>query len=134
LLTAGFFIICLYMFCHWRSSYQEGVGIPLTGLTLPHLCASPKPGPGFPMSYVMIFSIFIIYNLMFFWLFQLDGSQFYLRRKPEYPEITIDLWQVTDRNQWSQYIIQSFYKAHKNPIGCHKKLCFIINIIRTYPV
>jgi hypothetical protein len=46
--------------------YQEGVGIPLTGLALPHLCACPKPGPGFPMSYVMIFSIFIIYNLMFF--------------------------------------------------------------------
>jgi hypothetical protein len=68
-----FFIICLYIFCHWRSSYQEGVGIPLTGLALPH-------------------------------------------------EITIDLWQVTDRNQWSQYTIQSFYKAHKNPIGCHKKL------------
>jgi len=33
--------------------YQEGrVGIPLTVLTPPHLCAYPKPGPGFPMSYV----------------------------------------------------------------------------------
>jgi hypothetical protein len=29
-------IICLYMYCSWRSSYQEGmVGIPLTGLNLP---------------------------------------------------------------------------------------------------
>jgi hypothetical protein len=31
-----------------RCSYQEGkVGIPLTGLTLPHFCACPKLGPGF---------------------------------------------------------------------------------------
>ena len=32
--------------------------IPLTGLTLPHLCACPKPGPGFPTSYVMVFFMF----------------------------------------------------------------------------
>ena len=32
-----FIFICLYMYCRWRSSYQEGrVGIPFTGLTLPH--------------------------------------------------------------------------------------------------
>ena len=31
------------MYCHWRPSYSEWVvGIPLTGLTLPHLCACPK--------------------------------------------------------------------------------------------
>ena len=28
------------------------VGIPLTGLTLPHFCACIKPGPGFPTSHV----------------------------------------------------------------------------------
>ena len=28
-----FFIVCLYMYCRWRSSYQEGrIGIPVTGL------------------------------------------------------------------------------------------------------
>jgi len=43
--------ICL---CSWRSKYQEGVGIPLTGLTLPHFCACPKSGPEFPTSYVMV--------------------------------------------------------------------------------
>jgi len=38
-----------------RSSYQEGrVGIPLTGLTLPHSCACPKPGTGFPMSCIVV--------------------------------------------------------------------------------
>ena len=36
------------------SSYQEGrVGIPLTGIILPHFCACPKPGPGFPTLYVV---------------------------------------------------------------------------------
>ena len=34
--------ICLfYMYCHWRSRYQEGrVGIPLTGLNPPQWCMS----------------------------------------------------------------------------------------------
>jgi hypothetical protein len=37
---------------HGRSSYQQKrVGIPLTNLTLPHFCACPKPGPGFPTSH-----------------------------------------------------------------------------------
>ena len=27
----------------------------LTGLIPPHLCACPKPGFGFPMSYIMVF-------------------------------------------------------------------------------
>ena len=31
------------------------VEIPLTGLTLPHCCAFPKPVPGFPTSCVMVF-------------------------------------------------------------------------------
>jgi hypothetical protein len=34
------FIVCLYMYCHWRSRYEAGeVGILLTGLTLSHFCA-----------------------------------------------------------------------------------------------
>ena len=56
-----FLIICLYiygMYSCWRSSYQEGrIGIPLTGLTLSHFCSCPKPGPGFPMSYVVLFCV-----------------------------------------------------------------------------
>ena len=49
-------IICLYMHCRWRSSYQVGrTWIPLTGLTLPRLCAYPKPTSCFPMSYVVVF-------------------------------------------------------------------------------
>ena len=46
-----FFIVCLYMYYCWRSSYQEGrVGneIPFTGLIPPHFCAFPKQGLGFP--------------------------------------------------------------------------------------
>lgn len=34
------------------------VGIPLIGKTPPHFCPFPKPGPGFPTSYVVIFFIF----------------------------------------------------------------------------
>ena len=45
-----------FVYCRWRFSYQEGrVGIPLTGLTPPHLCYSPKTGPGFPTLDVVIF-------------------------------------------------------------------------------
>jgi hypothetical protein len=33
---------------------------PVTGLILPHFCACPKPGPGFPTSYVMFY--FFIFN------------------------------------------------------------------------
>ena len=31
------------------------VGILLTGLTSAHFCVCPKPGPGFPTSYVVVF-------------------------------------------------------------------------------
>ena len=42
-----FFIVYLYMYCRWRSNYQEGRGgveIPLTDLNPPHVCACPKAG------------------------------------------------------------------------------------------
>ena len=34
------------------------VGISITGLTLPHFCACPMPGPRIPTSYVVVFFIF----------------------------------------------------------------------------
>jgi hypothetical protein len=33
------------------------VGIPLCGLTLPPFCPCPKPGPGFPVSHVVVFNM-----------------------------------------------------------------------------
>jgi hypothetical protein len=36
------------------SSHGLVFRIPLNGLTLPHFCACPKPGPEFPTFYVMI--------------------------------------------------------------------------------
>ena len=54
-----FFIVCIYMFCYWRSSYQEGrEAIPLIGLIQVHICACLKPGPGFLTSYVMVCFVF----------------------------------------------------------------------------
>jgi hypothetical protein len=51
-----FFIVCLCMYCYWRTRYKEGgVGIPLTGLNPPHFCVCSTPGPGFPTSYVVFF-------------------------------------------------------------------------------
>jgi hypothetical protein len=47
----------------WYSVYRLSTirpychGISLTGLTPPHFCACPKPGPGFPTSYVVFFSV-----------------------------------------------------------------------------
>ena len=34
------------------------IEIPLTGFIPPHLCACPKPGPGFPASYVVLIFVF----------------------------------------------------------------------------
>ena len=49
-------VLCLYLFCRWRCSYQVGLdGIPLPRLTPPHFSACSKPGPGLPRSYVIIF-------------------------------------------------------------------------------
>ena len=48
------------MHCNRGSSYQEErVGIPLTSLTLPHVCACPKQGLRFPLLYVVVFFVFI---------------------------------------------------------------------------
>ena len=45
----------LYMHCRWRFIYAEGwIGIILAGLTLPHCCVCPKPGPEIPASYVVV--------------------------------------------------------------------------------
>ena len=55
-ICAEFLLSFICMYCRWRISYQKRrVGIPLTGLTLPHLCACPNPGTGFPSSYVVVF-------------------------------------------------------------------------------
>ena len=48
----------MYIFVYMRSSYQEDPGIPITCITLPHFSACPKPGHGFPTSYVMFVSVF----------------------------------------------------------------------------
>jgi len=33
---------------------KRGRGVPLNGLTPPHFYVCSKPGPGFPMSYVVV--------------------------------------------------------------------------------
>jgi hypothetical protein len=38
--------------------YQEGDGIPLTGLPLPHFGSCPKPEPRFSMPYAVVFLVF----------------------------------------------------------------------------
>ena len=46
----------MYFLLNFKVLYQEGrVWIPLTVLTLPHFCACPKSGLGFPTSSVMVF-------------------------------------------------------------------------------
>jgi hypothetical protein len=63
--SVGFFIDCLYMYCRWRFSYQEGrLGIPLNRFNPPHFCACPKQGPGFPTSHVMVFLCSVIVHFV----------------------------------------------------------------------
>ena len=45
------------MYCRWRISYQK-VGVPLTGLTLPHFCACPNPETWFSIVICRGLSVF----------------------------------------------------------------------------
>jgi hypothetical protein len=46
-----FFIVCLFMYCCWRSSYQKGmVGIPLTSLTPLHSKSIQTVRPSIPIT------------------------------------------------------------------------------------
>ena len=57
------FVICLYLYFHWKSNCKEGAFffvIPLNRLNPPQICicACLKQGPGFPTPYVMVFFVF----------------------------------------------------------------------------
>ena len=44
----------LYMYCRWKSSFQEGLD-PIKQINPVTCCACPKPGPGFATSYVVFY-------------------------------------------------------------------------------
>jgi hypothetical protein len=53
-----YFIVCWYMYCRWRSSYQEvRVRIPLPALTVSHFCARHKTGSRFQASYAVVLMV-----------------------------------------------------------------------------
>ena len=53
-ICSGFFLSFVYTFIVVDDpDIKRGFGIPLNGLTPPHLCAYPKLGPRFPMSNVV---------------------------------------------------------------------------------
>ena len=60
-ICAGFFIVCLYMYCCWRSSrhLEERAWIPLTGVIPPLFYVCSKPEPAFPTPYVVA-SLFVV--------------------------------------------------------------------------
>jgi len=45
---------------------SRGIGIPFTDLTPPHLGTCPKPGSGFPTSYVVVFFVFSEFSYLRF--------------------------------------------------------------------
>ena len=51
------FCMFIYLYCHCRSNYQEGRGwwSHSSIYCLIHVCTSPKPGTGFPSTYVVVF-------------------------------------------------------------------------------
>ena len=56
LMTPCSFLFCLVYIC--IVSYQKWrVGIPLAGLSQPHFCTCPKPGPGLPISWYLLRSV-----------------------------------------------------------------------------
>ena len=60
--TVWFYIDCLYLYFRY---IIRGV---LTGLTLPHFCACPKPGPEISLLFVVTCDIFCVH------LFDMRGS------------------------------------------------------------
>ena len=65
-----FSIVCLYLYWHWRSNYQERrFGIHSTNLTLPYCCACPK----LLSTYVMDFLVFndfrreLLVSFLYWW-------------------------------------------------------------------
>jgi hypothetical protein len=74
LLIGDYMIKCLpYFFCLFVMATgisgkgdpiikRKSVSISLPNLTLPHLCTCPKPGPGIPASYVVVFFMFCEYH------------------------------------------------------------------------
>ena len=106
-----FFIIWLYVYCLWRSSYQEErVGIPLTGLSPPHICACHKPGPGIPMSYVKYFVVFSEFS-------QDEGWFFVLLILVELMTITVKI---------------SFHNLHNYINSCEKRVSKCMNHIHYF--
>ena len=58
------FIVCLYLYCRSRDNYQEGnVGIPLSGLILPHVGICSKAELGFSTSCLLIFFMLNVLKL-----------------------------------------------------------------------
>jgi hypothetical protein len=58
LVTDGL-ILCNIKMVRRPLQFSRGRGIPLlTSSTPPHICATPKPGPGFPHACFMVFFVF----------------------------------------------------------------------------
>jgi hypothetical protein len=86
--------LCLYTYCRWRSSNQEGrVGIPLTGLTRPHFCACLKPEHGFPTSYVGTVVVYFVFSEIIYVIFvDIDGILISVRGASERCDFNQPAW------------------------------------------
>ena len=57
-----FFIGCLYIYTY---ILRLVIQVPLTGLSLSHCCAGPKPGHGFPTSYPVVPFINFVFSYLY---------------------------------------------------------------------
>ena len=56
---AGFSLFVYIGIAVWDPNIKSGgLGSRYLGLATPHICACPKPGPGFPKSYYVVFFLF----------------------------------------------------------------------------
>jgi hypothetical protein len=49
-----------------KKTTLTGLGSHFTSLTLPHVCACPKPGLGFPSFVVVLYNLLIFFSPLFF--------------------------------------------------------------------
>jgi hypothetical protein len=105
-------IVCLYLYCSWKSNYKGGnVYISLPGITVPQLCACPKPGPGFPTLFIIAFCVHwvkVMGDCSFCWCWWNCWSSHH------FPFITIQMLWI-----WTEYFGGSFFMfMYTNNLPC----------------
>ena len=101
---------------------------PLTSLTLPHICACPKPGFGFPMPYVLILFCVCLLNLRlevtgesFFFTSFYSTTIFALVFRTLLNFLALKIYQVHFFGQVLHFLIHVYENIYENRLFEHSR-------------